>query len=444
MSPRNRNRLSAICRRGSFPFSLQFCVAAWLAAGTFVAVADGAEPGGRTRPAGEWSQFLGPQRNGVSTETGLLEAWPQAGPREVWRVAGGVGMSGLAIRDGRLVTLVQRDGKQWLVAHDAQKGTALWQTELAPEYRNPMGDGPRGTPTIAGDRVFAFTGEGILAAVNFADGKLLWSHDVTAELNGEPAEYGMACSPLVVGELVVVSIGAPRASVAAFDAASGKRVWKAGDDPAGYSSPTLLTLGGRKQIVATTGVSVLGLAPQTGAVLWRYPFETNFNCNIAEPLAVDGRVFISAGEDHGSVLLALAPDGDQFGVDEVWSSLGPKSVLRSEWQTAVLLDGYLYGMDNLGGAGPITHLTCIKADTGERAWQKPRFGKGNLIAADGKLFLSTMKGELVVLRATPEKFDELGRSLVLGSTRQAPALAGGLLYMRDNAEIVCLDVRRPK
>lgn len=440
MNPRNRNRLLNLRGRGD----LQFGAIALLAVGLFAAVAHGAEPAGRASATGDWPQLLGPQRNGVSAETGLLEEWPQNGPRELWRVEGGAGMSGLAIRDGRLVTLVQRDGKQWLVAHDAKKGSPLWQTELAPEYRNPMGDGPRGTPTIAGTRVFAFTGEGILAAANFADGKPLWSHDVTAELKGQPAEYGMACSPLVVDDLVVVTVGAPRASVAAFEASSGKLAWKSGDDPAGYSSPTLLTLGGREQIVATTGVSVLGLAPKSGAVLWRYPFETNFNCNIAEPLAVGGRIFISAGEDHGSVLLALTPDGDQFGVDEVWSSLGPRSVLRSEWQTALLLNGYLYGMDNVGGAGPITHLTCIKADTGERAWQKPRFGKGNLIAADGKLFLSTMKGELVVLRATPEKFDEIGRSFVLDSTRQAPALAGGLLYMRDNAEIVCLDVRRPK
>lgn len=391
----------------------------------------------------DWPQFLGPHRNGISAETGLIEKWPEEGPKEVWRAPGGVGMSGLAIRDGRLVTMVQRAGKQWLAAHDARTGKPLWQVELAPEYRNAMGDGPRATPTIAGDRVFAFTGEGILAAVSFSDGKLLWSHDLLTELEAEEADYGMACSPLVVGELVIVTVGAPRAAVAAFETRSGKLAWQAGEDPAGYSSPTVLKVGGREQLVASTGASVLGMAPQNGAILWRYPFETNFNCNIAAPIAIDDRVFISAGEDHGSVLLALQPAGRRFETDEVWSSLGTKSVLRSEWQTPILLGGYLYGMDNVGGAGPITHLTCIKADTGERAWQQARFGKGNLIAADGKLFASTMKGELVVLQATPEKYEEIGRKVVVGATRQAPALAGGLLYLRDDADIVCLDVRRP-
>ncbi len=159
-------------------------------------------------------------------------------------------------------------------------------------------------------------------------------------------------------------------------------------------------------------------------------------------MAVEDQVFISSGENHGSVLLALSPKDGKFDVREVWSSQGTKSVLRSEWQTSILLDGHLYGMDNVGSAGPVTHLTCIKADTGERAWQQLRFGKGNFIAADGKLFISTIKGELVVARATPKGYEEIGRKEVLGFTRQAPALAGGLLYLRDDAEIVCLDVRK--
>ena len=130
-------------------------------------------------------------------------------------------------------------------------------------------------------------------------------------------------------------------------------------------------------------------------------------------------------------------------VSEVWDTQVRRGVLRNEWQTSILLDGYLYGMDNVGGAGPITHLTCVKAASGERVWQKTRFGKGNLIAADGKLFISTMAGELIVVRATPNGYEEIGRSTVLESTRQAPALAAGKLYLRDDHEIVCLDVSKP-
>jgi outer membrane protein assembly factor BamB len=396
----------------------------------------------KTTETGEWPQFLGPHRNGLSAETNLLESWPAGGPSEIWRAKGGVGMAGLAISRGRLVTLVQTEGQQRLIALDAQSGEPLWQTAIAPAYTNAMGDGPRATPAISGERVFAFSGEGVLAAVNFSDGRLLWSHNLVDELGGKPAGYGMACSPLVEGEQVVVTVGAPRAAVVALDGATGKVAWTSGDDPAGYSSPALLSVGGHRQIVAFTGSSVLGLAPSSGSLLWRYPYVTDFNCNIATPLAINGEVFISSGENHGSALLGLKPKGESYDVTEVWASQGAKSTLRNEWQTSLLLDGHLYGFDNVGGAGPVSHLTCVNAATGQRVWQKLRFGKGNLIAADGKLFISTMNGELVVVRATPKTYDELGRATILGPTRQAPALAGGLLYLRDSEEIVCLDVRK--
>ena len=394
----------------------------------------------------EWPQFLGPDRNGISRETGLVDAFPVGGPKQVWRSEGGIGMSGLVVSRGRVVTMVQKEGKQFLISYDAATGEIAWQTSLAPEYENGQGPGPRATPSVAGERVFALTGEGILAAVNFADGKVLWSHNLPKELGGAPAEYGMASSPLVVGEgdaaQVVVMVGAPKGSVVALGVADGKIAWTAGNEVAGYSSPTLLDVGGRKQIVMYTGSSVIGIQPGTGKLLWRFPYETDFNCNIAAPLAVDGKVFISAGENHGSTLIELKPSGEGFEPSVVWESLGPASKLRNEWQTSIVLDGKIYGFDNLGGAGPITHLTCLDAATGERLWQQPRFGKGNMIAADGKLWITMITGELVLVRANPKEYEELGRAKVLESTRQAPTLAGGKLYLRDGQEIVCLDVRK--
>ncbi len=395
--------------------------------------------------AGEWPQFLGPQRNGLSSEPNLLETWPEGGPKVVWRVPGGVGMSGIAISRGRVLTLVQREGQQWVVALNSRTGESLWETAIADAYRNPMGDGPRATPAIVGNQVFVFSGAGLLVALDVRDGKQLWSASPLTELSGTEAEYGMASSPLVIGDQVIVTVGAAKGTLVAYDIQTGKQVWTAGKDPAGYSSPTLLEVGGRSQIVSYTGRSVLGVAPKTGEVLWCYPFETNYDCNIATPLSINGQLFLSAGENHGSVLLDLKPkaNGGKFEVTEVWQSFGPKSVLRSEWQTPILLDGFLYGMDNVGGAGPVTHLACVNATTGKQAWQVPRFGKGNLIAADGKLFMTTMAGELVVARASSKKYDELGRVTVLETTRQAPTLSNGRLFLRDGREIVCLDVRKP-
>jgi outer membrane protein assembly factor BamB len=420
------------------------CAVAISIAGMSTGVAD--DEAGAPAGNGNWPQFLGPNRNGISAETGLLSTWPEGGPREVWRVPGGVGMAGLAIQDGNLLTLVQKDARQWLVCLDALTGTTKWERDLAPEYRNAMGDGPRGTPTIAGDAAYVFTGEGILAAVNLANGTVLWQKDAVAELGGKPADYGMACSPLITGNLVVVLVGTPQATVAAFDRRTGAVKWIQGtESPPGYSSPTLLKIANREHLVTFHGTGALAVDPERGYPLWSFPFLTDFNCNIATPIVVNGGVLLSAGENHGSVLLKIGGNGTerQYQVTPQWESFGPTSVLRSEWQTAVAIDGLLYGFDNVGGAGPVSHLTCVDAATGKRQWQQTRFGKGNLIAADGKLFLSTLQGDLVVARINPQKYEELGRKTVVGKNRQAPALAGGLIYLRDDREIVCLDVRKP-
>ena len=393
--------------------------------------------------AGDWPGFLGPQRNGISSETGLLDTFPATGPAVSWRVPGGVGMSGLAVADGRVVTMVESGASQQVWALDLASGKLLWKTDVARAYRNGMGNGARATPTIAGDTVVVFTGEGRLVALETKTGEISWQRDVVSSLKGRVADYGMACSPLVVGDLVVVTPGAPRAAVAAYRLADGTRAWTAGSGPAGYSSPTVLTAGGRRQLVAFLGDQAVGLDPTRGTSLWRYPYKTDYDCNIATPLGVKGRVFLSSGENHGSVMLELKKSGGGLVPQVAWQSQGRGAVMRNEWQTSILLGGYLYGMDNVGGAGPITHLGCLDAATGKLAWKKTRFGKGNLIAADGKLWISTLRGELVLVAASPKGFRELARAEVLGPTRQAPSLAHGKLLLRDDAEIVCLDISKP-
>lgn len=392
-----------------------------------------------TRAPGEgWPGFLGSRRDGISTETGLIGAFPAGGPKPIWRVPGGVGMSAVAVAHGLAVTTWNDGGKQWLVALDAATGKEVWKTPLAAAYENPQGNGPRATPTIAGERVFAFSGEGILVAVNRADGAILWQVDAVTNAGAKPSDYGLASSPLVVAEQVVVHVGGRTGAIAAFAVADGTPAWSAAAGSAGYSSPTLLDVGGAEQIVSVTGAEVVGLRPGTGAVLWRFPFETDFGCNTATPIAVDGGVFVSAGENHGSVLIDLERDGERFVPRARWESLGPKSVLRSEWQTSIVAGDHLYGFDNVGAAGPVTHLVCIEATTGREVWRKTRFGKGNMVLADGKLWITTIDGELVLARATPAGYEELGRAELLGRTRQTLTIDGGRGYLRDDQEVVCV------
>lgn len=392
--------------------------------------------------ADDWTQFLGTQRNGMSAEKNLINAWPASGPKVVWRTPLGVSMSSVIVSNAQAFTLFQDESDLYAVALDATTGKELWRTKFATAYENAMGNGPRATPTVAEGKLFVFTGEGILAAFNAKDGKELWKVNVPSSLKGEASEYGMSCSPLVVGTMVIILTGNPDAAVAGFDAKTGKNLWTSATGKAGYSSPVLMTLAGKEQIVTLTADGAFGLETTDGKVLWKFPFPTEYDCNTACPVKVgDSEVLISAGENHGSAVVQITANGQKLSAEEVWASLGKDSQLRAEWQTPVIHDGHLYGLDNSGSAGPITNLVCIRLKDHETVWQKARFGKSNLIVADGKLFLTTMNGEVVIVEASPAEFKELGRAELMETTRQAPTLSNGFLFVRDDKEVICIDVR---
>jgi outer membrane protein assembly factor BamB len=392
--------------------------------------------------AEDWPQFLGKSRNGVSQEKNLVDSFPAAGPKIRWKVPGGVGMSAVVIRGDRAVTSWNSDGKQWLVALDAATGKLAWKAEMGQAYKNPMGDGPRSTPTIDQQSVYAYSGEGILVAVDLQSGQQHWRKNVVEELSAKPSEYGMSCSPLIIGDRLIVQTGAADAALAAFALTDGKLIWKAGTGHAGYSSPVAMDIAGISQVVSITGTAVMGIDPADGKTLWSYPFETDYGCNTASPVSIDGGVFVSAGENHGSVLLDVQKEKDNYRVTERWKSLDSKSVMRNEWQTSIVVGDYLYGFDNVGAAGPISHFSCIEAKTGKAIWQKSRFGKGNLVHADGKFWLTTIDGELIIAKADSQGYQELSRTSVLDKNRQTVSIADGYGYLRDDSHIVCIDLRK--
>lgn len=392
---------------------------------------------------GDWPQFLGPNRNGVSDETELTDTFPADGAIVAWRQPLGPGMSGVAISGGMAFTLYQTETNQVLVALDAMTGKKKWEENVAPAYKNAMGNGPRATPTVHDGQVYAYTGEGILVAADATSGKQAWSVNAPKELFGKAMDYGMASSPLIVGDNVVVQVGSHRGAVAAFDRKTGKLSWHAAEGNAGYSSPMVTTLAGKEQIVALIGKELIGIEPTDGKVLWNYEYVTDYDCNTATPVPLgNSQLLISAGENHGATILTIKESGETFTATSDWESLGAESVLRAEWQTPVVHDGHLYALDNKGSAGPITNMVCIRMSDHKQLWTEARFGKANFVLADGRLYVSTMRGDLMVVKATPESFQVSDRSVVLGMTRQAPAIANGMLYLRDDKEVVCVDIRK--
>jgi hypothetical protein len=361
-----------------------------------------------------------------------------------------------------LVTLAQDATDQFAICLNAKTGKRVWKTRLSRRYENGQGNGPRSTPTIVDGAVYVYTGDGIVARLDLVSGKVDWKVDAPKSLHGNIAEYGLSCSPLVADGKVVFGMDPLTAKQASsgtkqvyaplvcLSTTDGKLVWRSKRldfrENSGYASPSLMSLSGKPHVAALTGQSFKLVELETGRIRLVHEFETDYACNTASPLVIDDdHVFISAGENHGAQLLKISSDGNDLKVAEVWSSLGKRSVMRNEWQTSIRDGDYLYGFDNQGGAGPITNFCCLKWKTGEVAWKVPRFGKANMIMADGKLWMSNIDGEMIVADVNPKRYNELGRTEIVairkyGVSRQTPVLANGRLYFRGD-KIVCVDVR---
>ncbi|MHC4429307.1 MAG: outer membrane protein assembly factor BamB family protein [Planctomycetota bacterium] len=387
------------------------------------------------RAAGEsagWPQFRGPNRDGVSAETGLLKSWPGDGPKELWRTELGRGFSGLSVTGGRVYTMYARGGDEFLVSLDASGGEVVWRLRTDGAWKDRFGDGPRSTPTVDDGVVYAMSAQGKLYAVKAADGIEVWSIDLKESYGADAPRWGVATSPLVEGKLLLVDVGGKKGnSIIAFDKKTGVEVWKSGDDRAGYASPIAITVGGRRQVIVFTAMHVVALSPVDGSLYWRVPWQTSYDVNAATPIFVPPNgLFVSSGYDVGGALYRIRADGETVDVELVWKSRS----MKNQFSSSVLHDGHLYGFDE-------KTLKCIDAGTGETLWRQREFGHGSLIYADGHLIVLGDRGQLALVEATPDAYRQKGGSQVFnGKTWTAPTLVDGRLYLRDERELVVLDV----
>lgn len=389
--------------------------------------------------AADWPNWLGPHRNGASPETGLLTNWPKTGPKVLWKVPGGEGYSTVAVALGRAVTQVQHDGGEYVLALDAAKGTKLWETKIADGYKNQYGDGPRATPTIAGGFIYTQSVKGPLTCLDAEKGTIVWSVDLLKEYGAKNLSWGLSASPLVEGDLVYALPGGKGAGVAAFDKKTGKLAWKLGDDQAGYATPMPVTVAGQKQIIFFTASGLLAVTPDQGKELWRVAWKTGYDCNICTPLLVGkDHLFVSSGEEVGCALFKLSATAP----DIVWESKGPESVMLNYWANAVEHNGYLYGISGEFNDRKMD-LNCVDVKTGKLIWSEKNLGKATLMLADGHLFITTKKGDLLLVPANPAKFEQKARiTLLAEGCRTAPTIADKRLYLRDQKNIYCLDIAK--
>ena len=379
-----------------------------------------------------WPQWRGPNRDGISKETGLLKQWPAEGPPLAWKAAGaGRGYSSFSIANGRLFTMGLRGDREFIVAFDVATGKEAWATAHGGAFRNDRGDGPRGTPTVDGDRIYALGGNGDLSAIEHRTGRLVWSKNILKEFGGSQIRWGISESPLIVGNKVLVNPGGPGASVVALNKNDGSVIWKSQSDGAGYSSAIPLQVNGGTQVVFFTDARAVGLDLNDGKLLWEYARPSNNVANIATPIARANRVFISSDYGTGGGVVEIKPDGK---AQEIWFT----KEMRNHHSSAVLVGDHLYGFSS-------AILTAMKFDTGEIAWKDRSVGKGSLVYADGRLYCFSENGVMGLVEASPTGYLEKGRFRIQQGelpTWTHPVVAGGRLYLRDQDTIYAYDVRQ--
>ncbi len=394
----------------------------------------GLAPAGAEPVAGvDWPQFRGPQQNGVSLEKGLLRSWPESGPKVLWKKPVGSGFSAVTAVGDALYTMAVEGESETAYRLRASDGEVIWRVPLGPVFPEAFGNGPRATPTVEEDVVYMLAAPGRLHALKIKDGARLWEVDLVKELGGTTPMRGYAASPVVDGDLLILETGGGEGkAVVGLDKKTGKLRWSSLDGKAGYVTPLAVTIDGVRQFVfvRTAGGEIVSLLPD-GQVHWRYPWKPGA---LASPLFLPpNRIFASASDDIGAVLLEIGKAEGKATVREVWTN----RVMKNHFSSSVLYEGHIYGFDNAS-------LKCIVAETGEQKWVQRGYGKGSLIVADGLLYILGDQGQLILAEATPEGFREKGKMKVMeGKTWTSPVLSRGRLYLRDDDEMIVLDVQTP-
>ena len=384
--------------------------------------------------AGNWPQWRGPNRDGISKETGLLKQWPDGGPPLAWKATGaGRGYSSFSISNGKIYTMGLRGDREFVIAFDVATGKEVWATPHGTAFRNDRGDGPRGTPTVDGDRIYALGGSGDLSALDARTGKIVWSKNILQTFGGSNIVWGISESPLVLGNKVLVNAGGRDASIVALNKADGSVIWKSQSDEAGYSSAIPADINGVTQVVFFTAQRALGLDSRDGRLLWDYQRPANNVANAATPIVRANRIFISSDYGTGGGVVEIKPDNK---AQEIYFNKD----MKNHHSSSVLIGDHLYGFSS-------SILTAMKFDTGELAWRDRSVGKGSLVYADGHLYLLSENGVVGLVEATPTGYKEKGRFRIQQDslpTWAHPVVAGGRLYLRDQDTIYAYDVREKK
>jgi len=388
--------------------------------------------------AQDWPQILGPNRNGIYTGPEIVPSFPRSGPPALWKRDVGAGFAGPAVVGDRLILFHRVKNRETVEAMDANTGKTIWTFDYPTSYRDDFGfdEGPRAVPVIAGERVFTHGADGLLHGIELASGKMLWSVDTRKVFEAPKGYFGVASSPVVDGNRVLVNVGGTKGGIVAFDAASGKTLWTATSDEPSYSAPIVADINGQHTGVFFTRTGLVAVDPASGKILYQYRWRARqaASVNAATPIVSGDRIFLSASYGTGAVLLQVTGNA----VKPIWS--GDES-MSNHYSTSVLKDGYLYGFDGRQEFGQT--LRCVELATGKVMWNVDGFGAGTLLIAGDTLVITRESGELALAPASPKAFRFNARAqLIKGVVRAYPALANGRYYVRNESQLSAFDLRK--
>lgn len=378
-----------------------------------------------------WPQFLGPTRDGVVKDITVPTTWGSNPPRPLWQREIGSGCSGFAIYGENAITQEQRGEHEYVVCYSVKSGKQRWQCEVDGALQTMLGgDGPRATPTIDGEFIYAVTARGKLCCLQSTTGSVAWSVELYGSGTTATVEYGVSCSPLVVNDLVIVSPGiAPDRALVAFHARTGEIVWHGGTDAASYSSPMIANLSGLSQVLMFGKQSLCAYDLADGKLLWRYDWPTPVDeHNIAQPVAVGtDKVLLATAHLPSTALIQIRCHEGNWSVREVWRNRN----LKSKFSNVVALGGYAYGLDN-------GILVCLDLASGERRWKQGRYGHGQVLLMGDVLVIQSESGEISLVAGSPVQLQELCRFEALAAkTWNAPAITAGFLLVRGDRQAAC-------
>jgi outer membrane protein assembly factor BamB len=413
--------------------------------------------------ADDWPCFMGPTHDGVSAETNLVAGWPESGPPLVWKMQVGASYSAPSVTKDAMFLFHRIRNEEVLECLDAATGAPRWRAAYPTDYVDRYGynGGPRCTPLVTSEHVFTFGAAGKFCCFNTKTGAVAWQRQLNEELSVPQNFFGVGSSPLLEGRLLIVNAGGPNgAGIVALDRDTGKTVWQSTDEGASYASPMCATIGGQRYAFIFGRGGLVVLDPANGKLFWRFPFRSKLyeSVNAASPVIAGDCVFVSASYRTGGALLRVHKDerGSGLGfltwVKSFWTRqneqpkgydvLWKDEVMSNHWATSILRDGYLYGFNGRHEEG--TTLRCVELATGKLMWEQPKLTRCSMIYANGHFIVLTEWGRLMLARLTPKGCEIISTAQVLEPQRPsyiAPVLANGFLYVRNERQLLCFDIR---